>query len=332
LAPDNFELPANLLIQDGGWEKQQKFRRKVSEDHIRATFTNPDQLAAQIVSAIRNWEHGGGRREGGDTVEPIDCIILCGGYARRLCPLTLDVSKVTLPVGNKPVLAHVIDCVTKSRFVRNVTLSVNPKFTQQISGFSVGARNTGPTIDIIIESESRPEEKPGPVGAMDFVVSKTEPRDLLVVGGDNLLGFDLEDFQRFAARSEKSANAFFRFPSKEDASEYGVANLGPDDSFFDIQERNTRPSFRDVSTACFIYSIVRTSILGVSIYQAVAIRTALATSSIDCWPRTEPLWGSGSRRTGSTSAPGKSSLPPTAISYWINITAIQLRVPTKLPF
>ncbi len=252
MLPESFAMPANLLIADGRWDKQMRFRHKVNDDLVRAEFSNPDQLAAQIAAAIRNWEHGSKQGVATGHPETIDCIILCGGYARRLWPLTVDISKVTLPVANKPVLAHVLDFVTKSRFVRNVVLSVNAKYAQQMAAFTGISHAAGRTIEVIAEPESGPEGKLGPIGAIDYVVARTEPRDLLVVGGDNLFGFDLEDLQRFAAERDRSVNALFRFPSLEDVSEYGVASLSPQGDFVDFQEKSARPSFRDVSTACYL--------------------------------------------------------------------------------
>ena len=41
-------------------------------------------------------------------------VILAAGEGRRLRPFTETMPKVMLPVGNKPILEHVLDAVKKS--------------------------------------------------------------------------------------------------------------------------------------------------------------------------------------------------------------------------
>jgi hypothetical protein len=59
LAPDDFPVPANLREPQWKSRAQDAFRQAVldSKDRIVSIgFTSPDQLVAQIVTAIRNWE------------------------------------------------------------------------------------------------------------------------------------------------------------------------------------------------------------------------------------------------------------------------------------
>jgi glucose-1-phosphate thymidylyltransferase len=253
MLPEDFKLEATIVRGDKNWSRQKAFRRRVNKDVIRAEFSTPDQLAFQVVAAIRNWEHHPAGRPQRRT-KAVDCIILCGGYATRLWPLTTDISKVTLPVAGKPVLSYVLEFAQKSRFVRNVILSVNAKFAEQLSPFVKSARHHKiAPIRMVVEPESGPEGKLGPLGAIDFVASQVEERDFLVLGGDNLFAFDLEQFQRFASNWESSANAVYTFPTREDTSEYGVASLSSDGVFVDFAEKSPVATFKDVSTACYLF-------------------------------------------------------------------------------
>lgn len=56
VAPDDFKGPMNLREPDDKWRRQQSFRQRVSERRIRATFNTPQELALEVVQAIRNWE------------------------------------------------------------------------------------------------------------------------------------------------------------------------------------------------------------------------------------------------------------------------------------
>jgi tetratricopeptide (TPR) repeat protein len=56
IAPENFSLPANLIEPAKKRLKQQAFRKRVSTELVRATFTSPTDLGRRVVQAIRNWE------------------------------------------------------------------------------------------------------------------------------------------------------------------------------------------------------------------------------------------------------------------------------------
>jgi hypothetical protein len=56
VSPDDFNVPGTLRESDEMWRRQQSFRARVNKDQIRATFSDPDELAGAVVSAIYNWE------------------------------------------------------------------------------------------------------------------------------------------------------------------------------------------------------------------------------------------------------------------------------------
>ncbi len=64
-------------------------------------------------------------------------IVLAGGYAKRLLPLTLDKPKVLLPVAGKPVIDHIIEKIDSlspplSRIVLSTNLRFQPQFQEWI--------------------------------------------------------------------------------------------------------------------------------------------------------------------------------------------------------
>ena len=252
LLPDDFPLPANLRESDESFRKQQAFRRKVGQDVLlEARFSNPDELAWRVVAAIRNWETSGRRRTGASDPEPVDCLILAGGSSRDLWPLTSEIPKVTLPVANKPVLHHVLDFVGRSPFVKNVLISVNADDEKQISECAAGNRGAR-SIQVIPQPGLQDGDRLGPIGAIDHAISSTQPRDLLVVGGDNLFGFELESLLRLAAERDNSVNAMFDVTPQPDARQYGIATLGPGGVITEFQEKLDVVSSTYVSTACYL--------------------------------------------------------------------------------
>ena len=52
VSPEGFNVPGTLREPDEIWTRQQAFRSRVNKDQIRATFSDPDELARVVVSAI----------------------------------------------------------------------------------------------------------------------------------------------------------------------------------------------------------------------------------------------------------------------------------------
>lgn len=250
--PRSYPISPDIVHEDGRWDDQMRFRDIIDAQLLRKEFSDPHQLATQVVAAIHNVEYGNRLSPG--EVDRVDCVILCGGYAKRLFPLTIDISKVTLPVGGKSILTRVIALVRKSKAIQRITLSVNEKYAYQIN--DIVAKNVPdaiPPIELVVEPSHSADEKLGPIGALDFLLEQREYHNLLVIGADNLFEFSIDDFLKFAGTRHGSSNAVYSFPSYEDASEYGVAHLGPNDEFLDFREKEKVAVYRDVSAACYLF-------------------------------------------------------------------------------
>jgi tetratricopeptide (TPR) repeat protein len=78
VAPDDFPVAFNLVEKDAKREKQELFRAKVNQESVRDTFNSPQELATNVIQALRNWE----RRS--DTAESLP--MYAGGSLHPLPP------------------------------------------------------------------------------------------------------------------------------------------------------------------------------------------------------------------------------------------------------
>lgn len=193
------------------------------------------------------------------TNDKVDCIILCGGYSVRLWPLTIDISKALLPVAGKPVLEYAIDFVQESSAIRKTIISVNQKFASQIQkqvDHYRSQRQLDHPIEIMVEPTTQQKEKLGPVGALQYIISHSTPRDLLVLGGDNIFGFRLDDFLGDIPRTgeTRSYNAVYEYQEQtQSSSEYGRVDLDHEGNFLDFIEKPKEVSYKNISTACYFF-------------------------------------------------------------------------------
>lgn len=105
-------------------------------------------------------------------------IIMAGGYATRLWPITKSKAKPLLPVGTKRIVDHVYEKVLK--FNSPILLSTNKRFEEDFRKWAEGK-----DVEVVVEDTMREEEKLGAVKALAQVVEGIDD-DFLVVAGDNI--------------------------------------------------------------------------------------------------------------------------------------------------
>jgi glucose-1-phosphate thymidylyltransferase len=123
-------------------------------------------------------------------------IILAGGYAKRLWPLTLDKPKALLPIAGKPMIDYVVEKLTSlDPPVYRIILSTNLKFQSQFQKWLKNSEYGG--IELMPENSSKEEEKLGAVRAIADIIEKIGKEDVLVLASDNLFTDKLDGFLRF---------------------------------------------------------------------------------------------------------------------------------------
>jgi len=121
---------------------------------------------------------------------PLTAVVMAGGFGTRLRPLTQDMPKPMLPVGDRPLLEVTIERLRKAG-IHRVHLTTHYKKDVIAQHFGDG-RSFGVEINYV------PEEQPlGTAGGLSGVPSTDEP--ILVINGDILTDLDFRamlDFHR----------------------------------------------------------------------------------------------------------------------------------------
>ena len=116
-------------------------------------------------------------------------VLMAGGLGTRLRPLTQDVPKPLLKVGNKPILETIIENFAKYGFV-NITISVNYKADMIKEYFGDGSA-LGVNIDYVEE-----QKRLGTAGALSLI--KERPQEpFFVMNADLLTNVNFEHLLDF---------------------------------------------------------------------------------------------------------------------------------------
>ena len=182
----------------------------------------------------------------------MQAVVLAGGYATRLWPITRHRPKMLLPVGETTVIDRILAELEADDRIESVFVSTNERFADDFerhiaeTGFEKPHLSVEETID--------EDEKFGVVGALAQLVKREgiAGEDLLVVAGDNILGFDIADFLDFFERQESATLAAYDVGSKERASQYGLVELDGKE-VIDFREKPDDPPSTLVSVACYAF-------------------------------------------------------------------------------
>jgi len=171
-------------------------------------------------------------------------IILCAGYATRLYPLTENMPKPLLPVGNKPILEWILERVQKVRGVEAVYLVSNQKFAGHFETWAAKAKYPWP-VEVVNDLTTTNETRLGAIGDLAYVIKtkKVNPCDLLVIAGDNFFDFDLASFVEFGKKKRPhGVIAVYDVVDKELAKRYGLVRTDGDGKILEFQEKPPEPA------------------------------------------------------------------------------------------
>jgi len=180
-------------------------------------------------------------------------IILAGGFATRLWPLTEKTAKPLIEVAGKPLISYIIESLPKNI---NITISTNLVFANDFENW----KNKyffyrADKINIFIEDSAGESEKKGALAATALCIQKQNilknNEDLLLLAGDNYFGFN---FNSFLARAKKNPLlAAFDIEDKNEAKKFGVVVPKNETEVLEFEEKPENPSSTLVSTGAYFF-------------------------------------------------------------------------------
>ncbi len=182
----------------------------------------------------------------------MDAVVLAGGYATRLWPITRHRPKMLLPLGESTVIDRILDELEADDRIDDVYMSTNERFAEDFASHIADRGLEKPSLSV--EETTDEGEKFGVVGALAQLVERESlvDEELLVVAGDNLMGFEIGDFLDFYEEANAPTLAAYDVGSREKAASYGLVDLDGD-RVVDFQEKPDNPPSTLVSIACYAF-------------------------------------------------------------------------------
>lgn len=170
-------------------------------------------------------------------------VILAGGYATRLWPITKDRAKPLLPLGTKKILDLVYE---KVKNFGEVFISTNKRFEEDFKKWAKGK-----DVEIVVEETKSEEEKLGAVKALAMVSERIDD-DVFVVAGDNVFDFDLNPLLDVFEKTGDVTVALYDVGDFELAKRYGVAEV-KDKFVVNFEEKPLAPKSSLIGAAIYVF-------------------------------------------------------------------------------
>jgi glucose-1-phosphate thymidylyltransferase len=175
-------------------------------------------------------------------------VILAGGHATRLWPITKNRAKPLLPLGEQPIIDYMIEEIDDE--VGEVIISTNQKFAADFEDY---IEEYDRNARVVVESQGSEEEKPGTIGAIIKLLDKEDLQDdLLIVGGDNYFGFSFHDLLDFCREKDAPVNVVYDVNDLEMAEQFGIVDA-VNQRITGFEEKPEEPPSTLASTACYFF-------------------------------------------------------------------------------
>lgn len=173
------------------------------------------------------------------------CLILAGGFAVRLYPLTVNRPKALLEFKGQPIINHIVRKIPRDI---DIMVSTSRKFE---ADFLQWKGTIERDVEILVEEAMSEEQKLGAVGSLDFWIENLPISEgLLVLAADNYFEFRLSSFMD-SYDSQHALVAVHDLGSRDKATQFGVVQL-TGNKIVNFEEKPVIPQSSLVATACYI--------------------------------------------------------------------------------
>lgn len=170
-------------------------------------------------------------------------------------PLTLNTAKPLLPIGGQPLVDYVLRRIDEIDEVGQIYVVVNDRFFED---FRVWAEQAPTSKEIVLVNDGSicNENRLGAIADINLVV-ETEgiQDDLLVVGGDNLFDFGLQEFVSFF-RGKGTSVGLHVCDDPELVKKYSAVDLDGEARVVSFEEKPERARSNLVAICLYLFEKV----------------------------------------------------------------------------
>ncbi len=181
------------------------------------------------------------------------CLILAAGYATRLYPLTENFPKPLLKVQGKTIVDWLIDDLESSNKIEEYIIVSNHKFISHFNKWKeISTINS--KITLIDDGTISNETRLGAVSDISLAIDKLNINDnLMVIAGDNLLDFSLNNFINYFENKNSSCVMRYYEENLEKVKKSAELVIDKNDLVLEMNEKPKNPKSNYCCPPFYIY-------------------------------------------------------------------------------
>lgn len=182
-------------------------------------------------------------------------LILAAGYATRLFPLTKDTPKSLLKLNGRLVIDYILDKIEQIGDINEILIVSNNKFYGQFNRWLVvKAENKLNKYILLNDGSNAVKDRLGAIRDLNFAIeNELIDDDLLILAGDNLFDFNLNDFVRFGFDKKPYHSVCLYLPNNNyaDLTRFGIAQLNEFTQVVNFEEKPAMPRSNLIGTCIY---------------------------------------------------------------------------------
>lgn len=174
-------------------------------------------------------------------------VILAGGLATRLRPLTWVTNKHLLPVYNKPMIYYPLTAMVNAG-IKEVLLVSSPDHAGDFANLIKSGEDFGLRVYYSIQKDPAG----GIADGISYAEEFTRGEKTLVILGDNIFGMSLKKTAH-GFQKKKNGAVIFGIEMDTKSKQYGVVEIGKNGKVLSIEEKPEFPRSKIAQTGIYMY-------------------------------------------------------------------------------
>ena len=179
-------------------------------------------------------------------------VIIVGGYATRLYPLTENKPKALLDLSGKLMIERIMEKVESFDNIGEAILVTNDRFYNQFLDWSKNYKGRLKVI-VLNDGTKNNDDRLGALGDLEYVIKQEKiEEDILIMGGDNIFDDSLKDMAFEFDNLGFSMVAFKDVEDLEVAKSLGIGKLDGEGYILEFVEKPENPKSTLAGTLIYI--------------------------------------------------------------------------------
>ena len=175
-------------------------------------------------------------------------LILAGGLATRLRPLTWVTNKHLLPIYNKPMIYYPLESLARAG-IKEILISSSPDHAGQFANLLKGGDQFG--VKLYYSVQENP--KGGIAHAIGLAEEFAKGDKITVILGDNIFNYNLKPTVEKFKKKDKGAIIFGIKMLEMESKHYGVIEIDSVGKVVSIVEKPENPKSNIAQTGIYLY-------------------------------------------------------------------------------